>query len=456
MKYDGFSNLGIKAILKEYRRGGLSPSEVAEICIRRFEKTESKCLAWVCFEPDKLRNQAGKLEKERNPGSKMGALHGIPIGVKDIFNTLDFPTEMGSPIWKGFTPGNDARSVFNLKQAGAIIPGKTVTAEFAVHTLGKTLNPHDPSKNPGTSSSGSAVAVAVGMVPAALGTQTAGSIVRPASFCGVYGCKPSFGLIPRTGMLKTTDSLDTIGFFTHKYEDLELMFEVLRVKGKDYPISNSKLSDVKYQSPISPNKWRVALMRTYTWQYAHEYAREAFMNWMKNLGKLKEVEIVEAELPSGMERAHEIHSRIYDRALAYYFKEEFKKSELVSPIMNEIIRRGNEESIEEYQKALKEQESLCRLMDDFMAGVDVMISLSTAGEAPPRDSRELPDPALIWTMTHLPVISAPVFVSPNRLPFGIQIASRRYRDYLLFKFTDFLRSENLIPEGPNPIAKFPD
>src|SRR3990167_8157472 len=185
----------------------------------------------------------------------------IPVGVKDIYNTADFPTQMGSPLWKDFTPGNDARAVYHLKRQGANIVGKTVTAEFAVHALDKTLNPYDATRTPGTSSSGSAVAVSMGMVPAATGTQTAGSIVRPASFCGVYGCKPSFGTIPRTGMLKTTDSLDQIGFFTVHAEDLRRLFDSMRVKGENYPISNAALADESRQKSKG-DKWRVGFART--------------------------------------------------------------------------------------------------------------------------------------------------------------------------------------------------
>ena len=145
------------------------------------------------------RRSRGRPRRCRGPrpgrarGEALGTLAGVPVGVKDVFNTLDLPTEMGSPLWRGFTPGNDARSVFGLRRRDAVIAGKTVTAEFAVHTPGPTTNPHDPTRMPGTSSSGSAAAVAAGMVPVALGTQTAGSIVRPASYCGVFGFKPSFG-----------------------------------------------------------------------------------------------------------------------------------------------------------------------------------------------------------------------------------------------------------------------
>lgn len=447
---DLFMNLSISQLVQAMARGEASAVNIAGACIAQVEQLEARYRAWVFFDAGKLMAEASAADERLRCGGAIRRLEGIPFGVKDVFNTADFPTEMGSPIWAGFTPGNDARVVFNLKQAGALVPGKTVTAEFAVHTLGKTLNPHDVTRTPGTSSSGSAVAVALGMVPAALGTQTAGSIVRPASFCGVYGCKPSFGLIPRTGVLKTTDSLDTVGYFATHLADLERVFELVRVHGCDYPISHSALQDPGRQTKPDDRPWRVALARTHVWSEAHEYARDALLDWSRQLGAVDDIEVAEAELPEGMESAHEIHSTIYDRTLAYYFKKEFKKHELVSPIMYELIVHGQQINLSQYAGALRAQERLAAEMDEFFGGYDALVSLSTVGEAPFREERERNDPALMWTMTHLPVISAPAFISPSGLPFGLQLVARRYNDRLLFEFARYLRSLDLIPAGPNP------
>lgn len=448
-----FLDKNIAEIHDGFSKKTLDPIDVAQECINLVEKLEDKYHAWVVFDKDLLLQQANETRLHLEKGGQMRALEGIPVGIKDIFNTIDFPTQMGSPLWKDFTPGNDARVVYQVKEAGGIIPGKTVTAEFAVHALNDTRNPHDVNRTPGTSSSGSAVAVALGMLKVALGTQTAGSIVRPASFCGIYGCKPSFGLIPRTGMLKTTDSLDTIGYFTAFYSDLRRVFDVLRVHGPDYPFSYAALKDASRQMKPAERPWRVVLVKTHTWKHAYPYAQDALLNWVKKLADVSDIEVFEAELPSVMERSHEVHSTIYDRTLAYYFQEEFKKSELVSSMMNEIIRHGNTISVGEYKKALEEQEVLAHAMDRFFTEYDVIVSLSTAGEAPLREVTERPDPALMWTMTHLPVISAPVFVSPEGLPFGLQMVARRYNDPLLFKFADNLLSLGLIPKGPNPSVK---
>jgi Asp-tRNA(Asn)/Glu-tRNA(Gln) amidotransferase A subunit family amidase len=442
----------IGALHERFRKGDLNPAQLAEDCIRQIKKHNDSFKAFVVYDEDICREQAKRCEDHLRSGAAVRLLEGIPVGVKDIFNTLEFPTQMGSPLWKGFMPGNDARTVFYVKQQGGIIPGKTVTAEFAVHTLGDTRNPHDITRTPGTSSSGSAVGIALGMFPVSLGTQTAGSVVRPASFCGIYGCKPSFGLIPRTGILKTTDSLDTIGFFAYFHEDLERMFEVLRVKGPDYPVSYHALKDEKRQHKPSNRPWKVALVRTHTWEYAYPYAREAMMRFAQALTKIRDVDLIETDLPADMKRAHEIHATIYNKTLSYYFKEEHEKHELVSPIMNGLIEQGKKITVEHYHQALKDQETLCHQMDAFLEGYDIMISLSTAGEAPARDEMEQPDPALMWTMTHLPVVSAPLFVSPRGLPFGAQIAARRYNDYLLFRFIRHVSKQGLLPPGPNPLV----
>jgi Asp-tRNA(Asn)/Glu-tRNA(Gln) amidotransferase A subunit family amidase len=341
---------------------------------------------------------------------------------------------MGSPLWAGFTPGNDARAVFNLKRAGGLVPGKTTTAEFAVHTLGSTLNPWAPERTPGTSSSGSAVAVAMGMVPAALGTQTAGSIVRPASFCGVWGMKPSFGLIPRTGMLKTTDSLDTVGFFASHACDLGRLLDGFRVHGRDFPLSDRALNDTVRQAPPTARPWRVGLVRPHVWSQAPAYARQAMNDWAAKLDADPRFEVVEAVLPPEMAESHDLHATIYNRSLAYYFQAEFRKSELVSPVMNDLIEAGQRISPAEYAQALDRQVDLSRSMERFAGSYDVFVTLSTAGEAPLRQIEETPDSALMWTLTHLPAISAPVFKSPSGLPFGLQLVARRYNDPLLLKF----------------------
>ena len=446
-----FHRLSIEQILQGYRDGSLTPDDVATWCERAYELMEPRCHAWESFDAGKLREQAAAATARLRGGAAPRALEGIPLGVKDIFNTADLPTQMGSPLWRGFTPGNDARVLYDARRAGVVIPGKTVTAEFAVHALGKTLNPHDAEVNPGTSSSGSAVAVAAGMVPVALGTQTAGSIVRPASFCGVWGCKPSFGLIPRTGMLKTTDSLDTVGFFVAHASDLQRVLDAIRVHGRDYPISHAALSDERRQAAPEGRPWRVAVvLPPSVAPYVAGYAQDALREWTARLGADTRFSLQQPQLPEGMEQSHEVHAAIYDRSLAYYFKEEFQRAELISPMMNELIVAGQKITPAAYEEALARQVTLARRMDAFFADCDVLVTLSTAGEGPLRTEVEPPDSALMWTLAHLSVVSAPAFVSPHGRPFGLQLVARRYNDPLLFRFVEELVGKGLLPPGCNP------
>jgi len=251
-------------------------------------------------------------------------------------------------------------------------------------------------------------------------------------------------------MLKTTDSLDTIGYFTLHFSDLRRIFDVVHVQGSNFPLSSAALSDISRQEKTEEEPWRVAVVKTHTWEYAPPYAQRALNRWAEKLAEACGMELDEKELPEGMDQAHEIHATIYNKTLSYYFKEEFKRGELVSPIMKDLIREGNAITTEAYLRALHTQQRLATRMDGFFRGCDLLLSLATAGEAPLREKPELPDPALQWTLTHLPVICAPVFRSPRGLPFGVQLVARRYNDYLLFHFAEHLRTQRLIPEGPYP------
>ena len=385
----------------------------------------------------------------------MGALAGVPIGVKDIFNTANMPTQMGSPLWQGFTPGNDARVVHYLRSAGAVILGKTATAEFAVHAIGDTVNPHAPARTPGTSSTGSAVAVAAGHVPVALGTQTAGSIVRPSSYCGVYGYKPSFGLLPRTGMLKTTDSLDTVGFIAKAAADLRVVFDVLRVRGRNHPISEAALSDMTRQARPHDRPWRLGLARTHTWRLTDPQARRLLEAELARWAASIRVDLVDLSLPPSVEDAHEIHATIYDKTVAYYFAEEYKQHKFVSGVLANMIEHGRTISLDEYKKALARQTGLAAAVDAALCDVDALVTLSVAGEPPLRDAAEPEDSCLVWTVCGLPAISIPALVGPSGLPIGVQLATRRFNDYRLLELVDQLDRAGLLPRAPHPHIRIP-
>ena len=432
----------------------VSAIEVTRSCLDSITQHETSIHAWTHLAPELALKQAAEADSKLASGQG-GKLCGVPVGVKDIFNTADMPTQMGSPIWKDFTPGNDARVVHYLRMANAVLLGKTVTAEFAVHAPGPTRNPHHLDYIPGTSSSGSAAATAAHMAPLALGTQTAGSIIRPASYCGVYGFKPSFGLVPRTGMLKTTDSLDSVGMFARCVDDLALLFDTIRVHGIDFPIAHAALNDSSRQTR-GERPWRVGLLKGPKWDSAEGYAQQALLEFGSRLSAIPELDIEDVELPASFQEAHEIHTTIYDRALAYYFKEEFVAQTLVSPIMYDIVQRGNALTLEQYQGAQTAQTALAHQLDAILAQrYDIIIDLSTGGEAlKGLDSNDRPDNCLIWTLCGVPTMNLPVFTGPTHLPFGAQIFARRYNDYLLLDFARHLQTHGVTGSDTHPAPLF--
>lgn len=444
-----FLEHAIPELMRLIEQGDLSFKDMAETTVQMIEQQEASTLAWVCFDLKQLQLAADQAYLHYRSRGHLLGLEGIPFGVKDIFNTTSFPTQMGSPIWKNFTPGNNARVVDSLLHAGGLVAGKTVTAEFAVHALNETRNPHDGSKTPGTSSSGSAAAVATGMVPFALGSQTAGSIVRPASFCGIWGMKPSFGMIPRTGVLKTTDSLDTIGFVAAHAKSLRTILDYIRVKGPNYPLVYRHV-DLRGTNPKLFKRgtpWRVGFVNTPVWHFAKDYAQEAVQNLALKISREDGFEVEELEWPHHLPIAHDIHTTIYNKSLSYYFQNEARISSQISPIMREMIAVGESIDLASFKEAIQQQDYICEELDRFLSPYDMVLSLGTASDAPPRGVEELPDPSLIWTLSHVPSIAVPVFRSPENLPFGVQFISRRWNDYLLLQGIEELVDHGILPSG---------
>ena len=376
--------------------------------------------------------------KNFSAGYSNGFLRDIPFGIKDIFNTADMPTEMGSPIWKNFKPGNNARVVDKLIWSGAVPVGKTVTAEFAVHYQNSTLNPHNANRTPGTSSSGSAAAVAAGVVPFALGTQTAGSIIRPSSFCGVWGMKPSFGMIPRTGVLKTNDSLDTVGFLTSRGKNLKPILDNMRVKGPNYPMVFKNVDNKDWNKNI----WKVGFVKTHTWDHAENYVQESILDFINKISNIKNFKLSEIDWPDSLTMGHKTHDTIYTKSLGYYFKNEGHEVENISKIMKTIIDNSNNISSDDFKKALIDQEKFIINLEKLLKPYDMVITIGTSSSAPLRSETEIIDPSLLWTLGHIPSISIPIFRCPNRMPFSIQFISHKWGDYKILSII-----KDLIDKG---------
>src|SRR5438094_3699339 len=227
MELANLHSLSASEAARLIRDGVISSEQLVEACLARVREIDEQVQAWAFLDPGYALTQARAADAWRSEGRLIGPLHGVPVGIKDIFDTADMPTENGSVLCAGRTPSRDATVVSMLRAAGAVIMGKTVTTEFAVRAPGKTRNPHNPAHTPGGSSSGSAAAVASGVVPGAHGSQTGGSTIRPASFCGVYGLKPTHGLVPRHGMFRLSRTLDHVGLFARTIEDLALLMELV-------------------------------------------------------------------------------------------------------------------------------------------------------------------------------------------------------------------------------------
>jgi len=328
-----FSKLSAVDIVKSLKEGKYTCEEIAKSFIEQINKNEKKVEAWEFFDQEIVLNQAKKLDEDHQRGKVHGDLHGVPVGIKDIFDTEDMPTIDGTEIHKKNITWNDCTVVSKLKQAGAVIMGKTVTAELAYYSPGKTKNPHDATRTPGGSSSGSAAAVACNMVPLAVGSQTNGSVIRPASFCGVVGYKPSKGYISRHLVLQVSHTLDQVGIFSNSIEDAALIGEQLFGHDKQDPDTTlnpkPKLLTASKQKP--PAEPVLAYIKLPFMDKLEDDAKEGFEEIKDELkGKIDEM-----ELPEGFMNIPKWHQIIMESDMAQSFSAEYKTSK--NKLSNKII-----------------------------------------------------------------------------------------------------------------------
>ena len=437
---DSVAELTAEAFHERLVRREISVLEYIRALADRVDRIDGLIGAFEYFDRGMTEDAALDMDWQITNGRTIGSQTGVPIGVKDIINVDGYPSSRGSPILADYVPGNDARIVSSARLDGAIVFGKTVTAEFGIHHPGKTGNPHDPSRSAGTSSSGSAAAVAARMVPAAMSTQTAASTVRPASYCGIFCFKPSFGTVPRTGVLKTTDTLDSMAFMARCVADVSSLFEVCRVRGKNYPVIEEQLANHKTVGRRD-RPWRIGIVQGPRSDREASDAKAALSAWLKHLD-VPELELVEFVLPSAFDEAHTVHSTIYNRSVAYYFKEDRElHSELMSKSIAEMMELGTRISTEEFFRALERQDELAALLEHELKSrnVDILLGLSAAGEAPiGRETRDEEDHSLIWTMCGNPAVSIPALSGENKMPIGVQLVARKYGDYPLLEFAQEL------------------
>jgi Asp-tRNA(Asn)/Glu-tRNA(Gln) amidotransferase A subunit family amidase len=367
-----------------------------------------------------------------------GPLHGVPVGIKDIFDTKDMPTEDGTPLHRGRTPAYDAAAVSRLREAGAIIMGKTVTTELAVYSPGKTRNPHDPERSPGGSSSGSAAAVAAGMVPLAIGTQTNGSIIRPAAYCGVYGYKPSHGMISRHRVLRLSRRLDHVGVFGRSVEDVALIAQ--QMMGYDERDPDMRIRPrpdlVTLASEAPPTPPKLAFIRTSAWDEADTEVKQGFDELIDFLGD----RVSEVELPELFSRAYEWHRCMMEADLATNLWREYSRgASALSGELARMIERGRQVLAVEYNRAVAGVPTLVSIISEMLLEYDAIMTPAATGEAPVGlQSTGSPIFCTPWSLCGVPAISLPLLEGSHGMPIGVQLVASKGDDGRLLRTARWL------------------
>lgn len=385
--------------------------------------------------------QADCLHSDRLSGHLPGPLFGVPVAIKDIMDTLDFPTEYGSVIHQGRYSVTDATVVSRLRAAGAVIFGKTVSTEFATTEPGPTCNPHNPAHTPGGSSSGSAAAVAAGMVPVALGTQTNGSVIRPASFCGVYAYKPSRGMVPRTGVLEQSPSLDEVGVFARNLPDIAQVAEVLvGDDGHDTATKGQaprRFVDVARSEPPLPPKF--CFMKTPWWDQVEPEAREAYEAFVDHLGD----NVVYLDLPEIVRNVAPWLATVNDAELAFCLQKEWhnNRARLSSPLLARI-ETAMQIPVNDYLAAKDRMSHVMSAFDEYFASYDAILCPAALGTAPSGlQSTGNPIMQTTWSFAGLPCLNLPLLTLSNGLPLGVQAVGAFRNDARLIRSSQWLVSE---------------
>lgn len=404
--------LGAAEAARRIAAGELSSAALVAACLERIGEREEQVEAWVHIDAAHALAQARERDAAPAP---LGPLHGVPVGVKDIVDTADFPTELGTPIHAGRRPGADAACVARLREAGAVIVGKTVTTELAYFKPGKTRNPAAPDRTPGGSSSGSAAAVADGQVPVAIGSQTAGSVIRPAAFCGVLGLKPTRGRVDLAGVKPLSGDLDTLGWFAREPEDLELLGVVLADTWPEGPA----LRDAGDAPPA------FAFARTPWWDRADDDGRRAVEDAAARLGAAG-ARVREIELPApfaGLVDA-QIDVMAFDMARSLAWEHEHH-AELLSDVLRELLERGRATARDTAERAVALGTRCRALLAGELAPGEALLVPAVVGEPPRLDGGTTGDPLFCrpWTLLGTPALAVPAGTGPGGAPVGVQLVA---------------------------------
>ncbi|MFC3284587.1 amidase [Litchfieldella rifensis] len=430
------AKLTAREAARRIAEGALTSADLVAACLECIAAEEERVQAWEFLDRDKAMAEAEERDRRRQRGWPLGPLHGVPVAIKDIVDVKGMPTGNGTPIDAGKRPFVDAAVIRRLRAAGAVILGKTVTTEFAYYHPGKTRNPHDAGRTPGGSSSGSAAAVAAGMVPLALGSQTNGSVIRPASFCGVVGFKPSFGAVPRTGMLTLAPSLDQVGVFARTIEDVALAELLMGPDGQDVdalespgPLSGTALAE----PPVTP---ALAFVKTPFWERADAETQAAFSELGEALGE----QVDEVELPEIFVRGagwlEGVMAAEMARNLGHYAD---RAPHETSEKFRGLVADGRAMKAPDYLAARDMRRVLRDALGPIFDRFDVIVTPAAPGEAPEGlESTGDPTFCSLWTFCGLPAISLPLMTGPNGMPLGVQLVGQYGQDARLLRTARWL------------------
>lgn len=409
---DDLYRLSLIDAVRRMTSGELSSEQYTRSLLLRVRAVDGAIAAWAHLDAEAALARARECDARIRAGRLPGGLQGVPVGVKDLVYTRDMVTSMGSPLYAQYTPDINGEVVDRLRTAGAFVMGKTVTTEFAFMVPSKTHNPWNPAHTPGGSSSGSAAAVAAGMVPVAIGTQTNGSVIRPAAFCGVVGYKPGKGVLSTDGILPFSPSLDQPGVFARSVEDVGLM--VAHLAHSRWTIS-PQISALKHAP-------RLVATRSPVWHLADEDQRNRFST---DVAVLREAGAVvdEVDLPSSFNDAHKVHRIImlYEAA-AGSRAVRAQHADGLSDFLRKALEEGDRISNSEYERAIKKQEALQRDFSRFTDDYDAVVTPPAAGEAPASlDTTGDPSFCTIWSLLGVPAIVIPTGLGSRSMPLGLQI-----------------------------------
>ena len=418
--------------------GECSAEELTQSCLDRIAEREEAVGAWIYLDPELALAQARALDAKKKAGDPLGTLHGLPVGLKDIFDTADMPTECGSAYYEGRRPIEDSTTAALLRRAGAVILGKTVTTEWALSAPGKTANPHDPSRTPGGSSSGSAAAVADQMTPLAIGTQTGGSMIRPASFCGVFGYKPTFGSISRRGVSMLARRLDTIGVYGRTADDLALIGDALMVHDpEDWDMLANPGRDLTgAMAEGLLDSFKFAFVRTPAWDQGEPDMTSALEAFVKGLGDV----VQDVTLEGVFDDIVNTHKTVIHANVATFLGEAAEKApEKMRPETHGRVDEGKAISAVDYIRALGLAEAQGQALDRLFDLYDVILTPSAAGQAP-QDLSITGNPAFngMWTLLGVPAVSVPLLTGADGMPIGVQVVGRCGDDARVLRATKWL------------------